>query len=46
MRCSTYLFGCYTNPYAALDPAVAGKARKGDFVRCLDHFKLLPSPIN
>src|SRR6266480_2882425 len=22
--------------YAALDPAVAGKARKGDFVRCLD----------
>ena len=32
--------------YAALDPAVAGKARKGDFVRCLDHFKLLQSPIN
>ncbi len=31
---------------AALDPAVAGKARKGDFVRCLDHFKLLQSPIN
>src|SRR5919199_2160308 len=29
--------------YAALDPAVAGKARKGDFVRCLDHFKLLQS---
>ena len=27
--------------YAALDPAVAGKARKGDFVRCLDHFNLL-----
>ena len=24
--------------YAALDPAVAGKARKGEFVRCLDHF--------
>jgi transposase len=24
--------------YAALDPAVAGKARKGDFVRCLDHW--------
>ena len=23
--------------YAALDPAVASKARKGDFVRCLDH---------
>src|SRR2546422_1801877 len=32
--------------YAALDPAVAGKARKGDFLRCLDHFKLLQSPIN
>jgi transposase-like protein len=32
--------------YAALDPAVAGKARKGDFVRFLDHFKLLQSPIN
>ena len=32
--------------YAALDPAVACKARKGDFVRCLDHFKLLQSPIN
>ena len=23
--------------YAALDPASASKARKGDFVRCLDH---------
>jgi hypothetical protein len=32
--------------YAALDPAVAGKARQGDFVRWLDHFKLLQSPIN
>jgi transposase-like protein len=32
--------------YAALDPAVAGRAKKGDFVRCLDHFKLLQSPIN
>ena len=32
--------------YAALDPAVTGKTRKGDFVRCLDHFKLLQSPIN
>ena len=32
--------------YAALDPAVAGKARKGEFVRGLDHFKLLQSPIN
>jgi hypothetical protein len=32
--------------YAALDLTVAGKARKGDFVRYLDHFKLLQSPIN
>jgi hypothetical protein len=32
--------------YAALDPAVAGKARQGDFVRWLDHFKLLQSPIH
>ena len=32
--------------YAALDPSVASKARKGDFVRCLDHFELLQSPIN
>ena len=27
--------------YAALDPAIASKARQGDFVRCLDHFDLL-----
>ena len=32
--------------YAALDPAIASKARQGDFVRCLDHFNLLQSPIN
>ena len=32
--------------YAALDPAIASKARKGDFVRHLDHFDLLQSPIN
>jgi hypothetical protein len=32
--------------YAALDPAIASQARKGDFVRCLDHFNLLQSPIN
>ena len=31
--------------HAALDPTVASKARKGDFVRCLDHFELLQSPI-
>ena len=32
--------------YAALDPAIASQARKGDFVRYLDHFDLLQSPIN
>ena len=32
--------------YAALDPAVAGKARKGEFVRGLDHCKLLQSPVH
>jgi len=32
--------------YAALDPAVASKARRGDFVRCLDHFDLLQTARN
>jgi hypothetical protein len=32
--------------YAALDPAIARKARKGDFVKCLDHFDLLQTAIN
>jgi hypothetical protein len=32
--------------YAALDPAVASSARKGDFVRCLDHFDLLQTVRN
>jgi len=32
--------------YAALDPAIAGKARKGDFVRYLDHFNLLQTARN
>jgi hypothetical protein len=27
--------------YAALDPAVASRARQGDFVKYLDHFNLL-----
>jgi hypothetical protein len=31
---------------AALDPSVASKARKGDFVKALDHFDLLQSLIN
>jgi transposase len=32
--------------YAALDPTIARKARKGDFVRWLDHFDLLQTAIN
>jgi hypothetical protein len=32
--------------YVALDPTIASQARKGDFVRFLDHFDLLQSPIN
>ena len=32
--------------WAALDPTIASRARKGEFVKCLDHFKLLQSPIN
>ena len=32
--------------YAALDPAVASRARRGDFVRYLDHFDLLQTARN
>ena len=32
--------------YAALDPAVARRARRGDCVRCLDHFDLLQTVRN
>jgi transposase-like protein len=32
--------------YAALDPTIASKARKGDFVQWLDHFDLLQTVIN
>src|SRR3989337_2009191 len=32
--------------YAALDPAVASRAKKGEFVTCLDHFDLLQTAIN
>ena len=32
--------------YAALDPTIASKARKGDFVRWVDHFDLLQAAIN
>jgi len=31
---------------AALDPAAASKARKGDFVKGLDHVDLLQTAIN
>jgi transposase-like protein len=31
---------------AALDPAIARRARQGEFVRCFDHFDLLQTPIN
>jgi len=32
--------------HAALDPRVASKARKGQFVKCMDHFDLLQTAIN
>src|SRR5262249_13855059 len=32
--------------YAALDPAIASRARKGEFVQCFDHFGLLQTRIN
>ena len=31
--------------HAALDPAIASRARQGDFVKALDHFNLLQSPM-
>ena len=31
---------------AALDPSIASRARKGEFVRYLDHFDLLQTAIN
>ena len=31
---------------AALDPIIARKARRGEFVKCLDHFALLQTAIN
>jgi len=31
---------------AALDPSVASRARKGEFVKCFDHFDLLQTAIN
>jgi transposase-like protein len=32
--------------HAALDPTIVSKARKGDFVKCFDHFDLLQTAIN
>jgi transposase-like protein len=32
--------------HAALDPAIASRARKGAFVTCFDHFDLLQTAIN
>jgi hypothetical protein len=32
--------------YAALDPVIASQARRGNFVKCLDHFDLLQTAIN
>src|SRR5262249_50658422 len=32
--------------YAALDPVIASRARRGAFVKCLDHFDLLQIAIN
>jgi transposase-like protein len=31
---------------AALDPTIASRAKKGEFVKCFDHFDLLQSAIN
>jgi ISXO2-like transposase domain len=31
---------------AALDPGIASRARRGECVRCLDHFDLLQTAIN
>src|SRR5262249_27100109 len=32
--------------YAALDPAIASRARQGNFVKCVDHFNLLQTARN
>jgi hypothetical protein len=31
---------------AALDPAIASRAKRGEFVTYFDHFNLLQTPIN
>src|SRR5215471_20215959 len=43
---TTKFDGVWMILYAALDPAVASRARRGDFVRCLDHFDLLQTARN
>jgi hypothetical protein len=32
--------------HAAFDPTIASRAKKGDFVKCLDHFDLLQTARN
>jgi hypothetical protein len=32
--------------HAALDPVIASRAKKGEFVKCFDHFDLLQTAIN
>jgi hypothetical protein len=32
--------------YATLDPVIASRAKKGEFVKCFDHFDLLQTAIN
>ena len=32
--------------YAALDPSIASRARRGEFVQWLDHFDLIQTAIN
>jgi hypothetical protein len=31
---------------AALDPTMASRARRGEFVKCFDHFDLLQTAIS
>ena len=31
---------------AALEPTIASRAKKGEFVKCFDHFDLLQTAIN
>ena len=31
---------------AALEPTITGRAKQGEFVKCLDHFDLLQTAVN